>query len=71
MTVKVMLSKNRKMVRIASGDWSETIPVSLLPDRLAMYRSLRDRKKGAYAEFYRPMVEALERASAAVASGPA
>lgn len=70
MTAKVLISKDRQIIKLVSGAWSETITPDLLPGRLALYRGLRDRAKGKYSQFYAPMVEALERAMAKVADGP-
>lgn len=45
---------------ITRGRWSGTYPVEALPLWLRFYRGLRDRKDGAYAPTYAPMVRALE-----------
>lgn len=42
------------------GRWRGVYPVEDLPRQLRFYRGLRDRKGGAYAEFYEPTVMALE-----------
>lgn len=46
---------------IRTGAWSGTFPIDALPRQLRFYRGLRDRKGGAYRQFYEPTVRALER----------
>ena len=64
MTARCVLSADRTRATIAGTLWRETIGVDELPGRLSLYRRLRDRKDGAYAGFYRPTVEAIEKAMA-------
>ena len=40
--------------------WRGSFPLFRLPEQLAFYRGLRDRKRGKYAACYQPTVEALE-----------
>lgn len=46
---------------IRTGAWAGTFPIDALTRQLRFYRSLRDRKGGAYRQFYEPTVLALER----------
>ena len=60
--LKAAVSPNGQSITIRGRTWSETIPVSQLPDRIRFYEGLRDRKGGAYAETYAPTVTALKKA---------
>lgn len=42
------------------GEWRHDIPAADLPKWVALYRSLRDRTGGKFAEFHAPAVTALE-----------
>lgn len=54
------LSPDRTTVTLCTGQWSETIPVSLIDRRIAFYRRLMQRERGAYARFYESDLVALE-----------
>lgn len=57
------LSPDRRMFTIGDdggGGWSGTYSVEDLPHKLRFYRSLCDRKGGAYASHYAETVAALE-----------
>lgn len=41
--------------------WSETFPADRLPEKIAFYEGLRDRKGGAHAAHYAPTVDQLKR----------
>lgn len=56
----VKLSDDGASFTLLLSLWSECVPVSALSQRLRFYRSLRDRRGGAYAAFYAPTVRALE-----------
>lgn len=63
---RATLSADGKAVTHSKGSWSETFPISALPDRLTLYRGLwhRGGKKGEpgpYARFYEADIKALER----------
>ena len=45
---------------IRAAAWSCVFPIDALPRQLRFYRSLRDRRGGAYRQFYEPTVLALE-----------
>lgn len=47
-------------IELRKGVWSEVISPAQLPDRLAFYKRLRDRKGGRYAAKYKPTIKALE-----------
>jgi len=59
------LSADRATVTMQGAKWSTTFPRNRLAEKLAFYRSLRDRGgkggPGPYARFYEPSVKALER----------
>ena len=60
--LRATVSPNGQNITIRGRTWSETIPVAQLPQRIAFYEGLRDRKNGAYAETYAPTVTALRKA---------
>jgi hypothetical protein len=56
----IAASADGQSFTITQSAWSGTYPLDALPRQLKFYRYLRDRKKGAYAQFYAPTVRALE-----------
>ncbi len=50
----------KRTIRIRKGAWSIEISADDLPRWLALYRTLRDRKNGAFREHYVSDVAALE-----------
>lgn len=46
-------------IRLEGQRWDESFPAASLPDRIALYVSLRDRQKGRYAAIYGPTVAQL------------
>jgi len=65
--MRARLIRDGDAVEIAGREWSEVIGTDQLDDRLAFYRSLRDRRGGRYSQFYDETVRALEAVSHAVA----
>ena len=49
-------------INLRGRHWSETFHASALPDKIAFYERLRDRRGGAFAKHYEPTVKALQRA---------
>lgn len=66
------LSADGNSVTLSRGDWSQVIKADDIPRQLRFYREMVARKnprtheEGAYAAFYRPTLEALERAARAI-----
>lgn len=58
---RAVLSADRTMVILSSGNWREERPVAHLEDLRRLYRWLRDRKAGRYAASYRQACEELDR----------
>ena len=56
----VEASEDGQSFTITLSAWSGTYPLDALPRQLKLYRQLRDRKNGAYAQHYGPTVRALE-----------
>lgn len=62
---RAIITRDGKSILMAKGEWRQTVPVSDLPNQLALYRGLRDRgaaqgKPGPQHAIYAPNVEALE-----------
>ena len=57
--LKATVSPNGQSVTIRGRIWSETFPVSQIPDRIRFYEGLRDRKGGVHAQHYAPTVKSL------------
>lgn len=72
MTAPVITSHNPEAgtVTIRRATWSATVKAADLPDILALYRDLAERRHprfgdpGAYQAHFQPMIEALERVAA-------
>lgn len=47
-------------VSLRRGAYAAVLPADTLPGWLRFYRRMRDRRGGAYAGFYAPVVTALE-----------
>lgn len=65
MTRKVLASwcPARDIVFLQTGQWSTEFPGADLPQQLAFYRRLRDRRDGRYAHHFTPTIAALEDAA--------
>jgi hypothetical protein len=59
--IRAALSRDRSTVLLRGGTWKGDFPVSKLDAQLELYRTLRDRKDGACARFYKQTVEDLEK----------
>lgn len=60
MTTVALLDPHTGTVTVSGKHHTDTFDVDDLPAKLALYRSLRDRAGGKYAQHYAPRVEALE-----------
>lgn len=60
--LKATITPDARHVDLRGKHWSETFPVERLPEKIALYESLRDRKGGAYARHYAPTVRSLRAA---------
>jgi hypothetical protein len=59
--------RNGDRIYMTRGTWSASIASGELPDWLKMYRGLRDRSGGKFAQHYTQPVAALEAATREVA----
>jgi len=64
--MRARLIRDGDAVEIAGREWSEVIGTDQLDDRLAFYRSLRDRRGGRYSRFYDETVRELEAVARAI-----
>jgi hypothetical protein len=70
--ISARLSPDGQTVAISEGDWSQIIQADQLPQQLRFYRALaartneRTNEPGAFAQFYLPMIKALEAVQRAV-----
>lgn len=51
------------VLMMAMGEWRQRVPADQMPKQIALYRRLRDREGGKYAQHYSQNVEALENAA--------
>ena len=58
-SLRATITPDGQNVHLSGRLWSETFPVSQLPDRIRFYEGLRDRKGGVHAQHYAPTVKAL------------
>ena len=57
--LRATITPDGSHVHLTGRIWSETFPVSQLPDRITFYEGLRDRKGGVHAQHYAPTVKSL------------
>jgi hypothetical protein len=58
--MKARLTWNKRGIVLEGETWSETFPVESLGSRLALYRSLAERRNGKWRRHYTATVNALE-----------
>jgi hypothetical protein len=62
--MRAIVTTDRASVIMSKGLWRTTIPAANIAVWVSLYRNLRDRNGGRFAEFYTQSVEALEAAAA-------
>lgn len=58
--MKAALSPDGGTVTLTGGFWTGSFDVACLPQQIALYTALRDRKDGRFAHHYAGTVRALE-----------